>query len=654
MRSRDRSPFRIGMHAPRNAGKTCLFACLYGLRHLGAHAVAFADEATVEYLQRAWSYLRDGKVPPATALNRPTQIVWTLDGRSIQSFDYAGVLVEPSTDASTRELRADARTWLRSCDALLVLVDSAAPHIEQLDTVDLLLSELQKESAETRTPARPLALVLTKWDTQGPIPKRSDSEADHLQAYLVGNPVFHRIQERLRACGGQFAIFTVSAFGQPCPGPGLSPPLADLKPFNLLSPWRWAVDAAQQARDVERRRKRRLQWAAALTTSVVLCLAIGSAALLGRNRASDEYHRLEQFRASHSDAALASERRRNDDAYLRAWWSWTSLGRRETVSEWRASDDRAAREHREAEERVQRERRHASDYWRVLTEGSLLISQKYESSAFEMYRKFLETYPDSPHIKQVRSLQEDARRNWDERTWAELQEYHRQYGATGNIQNLLARIRTYLSIPQASHRREAEAMLEAAERDWDRDEYDRLRRESLNGLDGKTLEDTERLASAYVRASRRVKTMTGPVQQWLDWFGRFQVSRHYHIRVKSVSIPQKSELDSIWGVDPVVTLVLGDEERRTEVFAGRNATMNADLSPFSFRWGEPTRLIVRVENQFALRDNYKIEREFTDTGFVLGKAHGPIHLACKKGKTISVELECPGAVPPALPVYVEK
>ena len=72
-------PFRIGLHAPRNAGKTCFFACLYGLRHLFHDQVLFDDDATLAYLKSVWKYIKDGQVPPATAMTRPTQLAWQLN-----------------------------------------------------------------------------------------------------------------------------------------------------------------------------------------------------------------------------------------------------------------------------------------------------------------------------------------------------------------------------------------------------------------------------------------------------------------------------------------------------------------------------------------------------------------------------------------------
>src|SRR4051812_2668112 len=99
---RSAAPYRIGIHAPRNAGKTCLFACLYGLRHLMPDQVAFDHEATLAYLRHIWEYIRKGQVPPATAMTRPTEMNWRLtageDSWEIRSCDYPGVLVEPSTD----------------------------------------------------------------------------------------------------------------------------------------------------------------------------------------------------------------------------------------------------------------------------------------------------------------------------------------------------------------------------------------------------------------------------------------------------------------------------------------------------------------------------------------------------------------------------
>src|SRR5437870_446073 len=106
-------PFRIGLHAPRNAGKTCLFACLYGLRHHLRDEVRFDDDATLNYLKSIWKYLRDGFVPPATAMTKPTQVSWRLTtggaGTEYVTYDYPGALVEPTTGGTIKELKQEAR-----------------------------------------------------------------------------------------------------------------------------------------------------------------------------------------------------------------------------------------------------------------------------------------------------------------------------------------------------------------------------------------------------------------------------------------------------------------------------------------------------------------------------------------------------------------
>src|SRR5262249_6071403 len=147
---------------------------------------------------------------------------------------------------------------------------------EQLDAVDVLLSELRKESRDGKTIARPLALVLTKWDTRGPIATSRDDERDRLQKYLVDNPVFERIRRTLRESGGRFEVFAVSAFGQPCPAPGVAPPIDEMKPYQLLAPWKWAVIQSEEIARAQRkkRRGRRLR-AVAVVAFLAAALAAG-------------------------------------------------------------------------------------------------------------------------------------------------------------------------------------------------------------------------------------------------------------------------------------------------------------------------------------------------------------------------------------------
>src|SRR4051812_44824945 len=48
---------RIGIHGPRNAGKTCFLGCLYGFRNHPDTRITFGEDATVGYLASLWEPL---------------------------------------------------------------------------------------------------------------------------------------------------------------------------------------------------------------------------------------------------------------------------------------------------------------------------------------------------------------------------------------------------------------------------------------------------------------------------------------------------------------------------------------------------------------------------------------------------------------------
>src|SRR5215471_3718933 len=184
----------LGIHGPRQSGKTCYLTVLHRFRKADGGAAVIKDEATSAYLEAIWNdYLAQGKHTPRTA-GTPTRIHFDLQAGGhtweVQTRDYPGERVQRPIDAETK-------AWLESCDAILVFVDSTSPPdllAERLNEVDLLLAALRELSHDGHTIARPLALVLTKWDTQGPLaaadPEREEQRA---LAFLTARPEFRQL-----------------------------------------------------------------------------------------------------------------------------------------------------------------------------------------------------------------------------------------------------------------------------------------------------------------------------------------------------------------------------------------------------------------------------------------------------------------------------
>src|SRR5437867_1698326 len=92
-------PLRIGIHGPREAGKTCFLGALYADRACGDGTFTFTDDATINYLQRVWKELSEGR-HEATAMGLPTQLKVSFQSAKQPSLplelcDYAGALVQP-------------------------------------------------------------------------------------------------------------------------------------------------------------------------------------------------------------------------------------------------------------------------------------------------------------------------------------------------------------------------------------------------------------------------------------------------------------------------------------------------------------------------------------------------------------------------------
>src|SRR5262245_1886727 len=234
---------RLGIHGPRQSGKTCYLTVLHRFRKTSDAAMVLKDDATISYLQGLWDrYLVQGRHTPRTA-GLPAEIRFDLQagGRTweIQSRDYPGERVQRPVDAETL-------AWLESCDAVLVFVDASSPPdllAERLNEVDLLISALRQLSHDGNTIARPLGLVLTKWDTQGPVAAGApEGEEQRAQAWLCERPEFRQLFHALQHAGhpDRVKVFPVSAFGEN--RGGTDPPEGGPRtPLKLHAPLVWAM-----------------------------------------------------------------------------------------------------------------------------------------------------------------------------------------------------------------------------------------------------------------------------------------------------------------------------------------------------------------------------------------------------------------------------
>lgn len=251
----------IGIHGSRSTGKTCYLACcLYG--ESVSEGVAFVrdDSASFDSLKNAWEMLTRGELPQANAVTVPDNISFCLNAEQVwkvQTKDYAGSLVQIS-DTGVLGLRDDVRTWLAESDAILILVnadlcsdDPAAR--ERMSEIDVLLTKLLDESDDGNKVAQPLALLLTKWDVQGPISDDPAQEEQRARAYLQSESVFHQIAEKIARAGERVKVFPVSAFGSH--RERNLPPAGGPCPFNLHAPLHWAAQQSDEMLYASAKRK---------------------------------------------------------------------------------------------------------------------------------------------------------------------------------------------------------------------------------------------------------------------------------------------------------------------------------------------------------------------------------------------------------------
>jgi hypothetical protein len=645
-------PRRIGIHGTCNAGKTCYLGCLYGFRITPEARVTFTDDVTLSHLRALWTPLQERRSPGATPMTLPAALHLAIEPAEagpavlLELCDYAGALVQPLPQAGpslARELSQDVRAWIASCQVVLLFLDSAQPDHEQLDAFDLLLTELRKPSSGPGRLERPLGLVLTKWDQQGPVSGDLAHEQQRAREFLESHSVFRQLFLRLRDLeGDQVQIFPVSAFGNHAQG---EQPPAHIEPCHLHAPLLWAAQVAdrvllEQAREEVRPHLERawaplgfplLPWPdhqaaravylrlrddhggaqsrlagdidrelAALRDShwghrlwlgvpILAMLLILGAGLFrfGQIQAEQAVRGLRAFRDDNGQWEQALERYERAQRFLDSWWTWVAPAARERVRLWAEEDEAAARA--------------KADYDATQQEGQEQERQGNWPEAVARYTRFLETWTEIP------------------------------YRVKASVSDQIAHLSPLVE---------------------DSTDYQAFRFLAL-GSSARELEEAAQKAKLYLQKPGGLKAMQKEVRAWLRWFDRFQQDGMYTITVRSVSIPRDSALLPLFGQPRVKVFVSLDDGPSvgTKQVIGPDLAFDYDLGRFPFRWGKPGKLQVRVESTGLLPGRETAVGEVTDPKFILGRAHGAFVTTCRKGRKVLVQLDCEAVVPPPLPPY---
>ena len=245
----------VAIHTVRKRRRNLLSCVIIRFSHqAGGTDVAFTENETIDYLADQWKkYLAQGMKPQPTPKGMPADLecqvkcqqrVWQVAFR-----DYAGEL---SNGKGLRTLSncEETRQWLKSCNAILFFIDITEPEDavrERLNELDLLLKELHRLSAGGDKISRPLALLLTKWDSRRDFNVcDADSAAETAKAieFLQTNSVLGQCYSALEQSGNRVQVFPVSAFGSH--RDGQLPPENGPQPFNIHAPLKWSVEMAEE------------------------------------------------------------------------------------------------------------------------------------------------------------------------------------------------------------------------------------------------------------------------------------------------------------------------------------------------------------------------------------------------------------------------
>ncbi|MFQ3594042.1 MAG: hypothetical protein SNJ82_12755 [Gemmataceae bacterium] len=677
-------PRRIGVHAIRGAGKTSWFGTLYGFRSTPGIKIDVADDASCRYLAGVWKELSEGRTPGATVLSFPETLRLDLTVQEVtkplEICDYAGALVqakEQDASPTAEELSEVLRDWLRGCHAILLFLDSTQPEMEQLDALDLLLTELRRDALLGLN--RPMAIVLTKWDQQGTIGDDLERERQRAQYFLRDHHVFMQIMMKLSdAQGNQVRLFPLSSFGNSACG--TQPPLlGEYRPCHLYAPLLWAAEVSdrvllEQTRQraeqhlknwwpdfpaAEREWERLLREAEPLRESVevelhklklrqqrqrgqmlvpLACLA--GLLALGGLYARQQAHQQAQITLAFAESATgydrAAERLVQQEAFLNRWSSWLVPGLRSEIATLAQADRRAVAEQQEREA--------------FLSELAACEQTQNWQQACERIDDYLQRYPDCPLCRELQPRSEQAHRQRDRQQALQSAQSLERQGRFAQAEQVYRR---YLhEQPDSPWREEFEDLArQASHLERDADDYNTLRQLVQDG-GGTSLEEAGRKAIAYLESRHPVRAMRAEVSRFLDWFERLRAGMNVYVILERVDVrPDCSLRPTVGYTNPRVRLTINKVTHQSGWLGMSNTTPGQRLGPFPVKYGEPGLLQLGVEAKRNLVRNPWALGEYSDPRHIAARVNSTLVARCDKNGEVHVRLSCKELLPPELPPY---
>ena len=247
----------FALFGARRTGKTAYLASLYATSgDAGDGGPAYhvsasddLDDPTHPYLGRIGRALKAGQwpdsSPPSSCLTGKLKIRFTLGDltRSLVLPDVGGELTIRDQQGQL-DLKKEILAHYQDYHGFLIFIpaDLTDPEraAESKWEVDALLNALRERVAGGRTQiARPVAILVTKWDLIEPGPITEASEA-HAGAFLES--VHPELTSGLGTLCENLRIFPVSATGPLVAGQPPTP----LRPTNLGEPIAWLVETAER------------------------------------------------------------------------------------------------------------------------------------------------------------------------------------------------------------------------------------------------------------------------------------------------------------------------------------------------------------------------------------------------------------------------
>ncbi len=360
--------------------------------------------------------------------------------------------------------------------------------------------------------------------------------------------------------------------------------------------------------------------------------------------ANREFAALDAYRQQHEKDEFADERAKKAVAFCTNWpksvhtpkaQSWADEDRS------RAADHAAKLELANAYHALQADlTRPGDDFTHKLTACDAFL------------KKFRSSKVATEKVQEVEKRRAEFVAVIDTREWEAVENY-----ATQNpkrYDEVIDRANRYAQKPDGRHAKQAADLADRTRVRWDRDEYESVRKMVREAGDKDAIEIAVKAARRYLDGEWPVKRRAEAVKRYVDWFEGFQEEKEYQFTIRSVHIPQGSDLDR--GNNKTRVLVRnGDWTGDTGWgFEGNAPAVDKEFG-VRFKWGRPVTLEFTVEKDdlFGVL-NAKLAVTIENDPFLLGRLNGTLKAACKKGKDVELRLECPAAVPPALDAYPEK